>query len=64
MSLPNVNFLHFTVSEIQAGQTFPTHPDTMGENNFSVLEHPKNLRPKNVAMATVVTRYPPKPNQI
>ena len=28
MSLPSVNFLHFTVSEIQ-----PAHPDTMGENN-------------------------------
>ena len=42
MSLPSINFLHLTVSEIQAGQTFPaarppdrlpTHPDTMGENN-------------------------------
>ena len=41
MSLPSINFLHLTVSEIQPGQTFsrhppacPTaHPDTMGENN-------------------------------
>ena len=37
MSLPSVNFLHLTVSEIQAGQTFsrspPAHLDTMGENN-------------------------------
>ena len=37
MSLPSINFLHLTVSEIQAGQTFsrrpPAHPDTMGENN-------------------------------
>ena len=38
MSLPSMNFLHLTVSEIQPGQTFPparptTHPDTMGENN-------------------------------
>ena len=37
MSLPCVNFLHLTVSEIQPGQTFPrrppTHLDTMGENN-------------------------------
>ena len=37
MSLPCINFLHLTVSEIQAGQTFsrrvPGHPDTMGENN-------------------------------
>ena len=37
MSLPSINFLHLTVSEIQLGQTFshcpPTHPDTMGENN-------------------------------
>ena len=37
MSLPSINFLHLTVSEIQPGQTFsrhpPAHPDTMGENN-------------------------------
>ena len=37
MSLPSMNFLHLTVSEIQPGQTFshnpPAHPDTMGENN-------------------------------
>ena len=37
MSLPNINFLHITVSDIQPGQTIsrrpPTHPDTMGENN-------------------------------
>ena len=36
MSLPSINFLHF--SEIQPGQTFPAtrlpaRPDTMGENN-------------------------------
>ena len=43
MSLPSINFLHPTVSEIQPGQTFshrppthpPAHPDTMGENNTS-----------------------------
>ena len=37
MSLPSINILHLTVSEIHPGQTFsrrpPTHPDTMGENN-------------------------------
>ena len=41
MSLPSINFLHLTASEIQPGQTFsrhkparpPAHPDTMGENN-------------------------------
>ena len=37
MSLPSMNFLHLTVSEIQPGQTIsrrpPSHPDTMGENN-------------------------------
>ena len=49
MSLPSINFIHLTVSEIQPGQTFPrqppahrtarqptrptAHPDTMGENN-------------------------------
>ena len=36
MSLPSMNFLHLTVSEIQPGQTIsrlPAHPDTMGENN-------------------------------
>ena len=48
MSLPSINFLHLTVSEIQPGQTIsrppartparpdarpPDHPDTMGENN-------------------------------
>ena len=41
MSLPSMNFLHLTVSEIQSGQTIsrrppthlPAHPDTMGENN-------------------------------
>ena len=41
MSLPSINVLHLTVSEIQPGETFsrrprthpPTHPDTMGENN-------------------------------
>ena len=45
MSLPSINSLHLTVSEIQPGQTFfhslpaclserrPTHPDIMGENN-------------------------------
>ena len=45
MSLPSINFLHLTVSEIQPGQTIsrrtpthwprrpPAHPDTMGENN-------------------------------
>ena len=37
MSLPSMNFLHLTVSEIQLGQTIsrcpPAHPDTMGENN-------------------------------
>ena len=37
MSLPSMNFLHFTVSEIQPGQTIsrrpPANPDTMGENN-------------------------------
>ena len=37
MSLPSINFLHLTVSEIQPGQTFsrrpPANPDTMGENN-------------------------------
>ena len=36
ISLPRINFLHLTVSEIQPGQTFscrpPAHPDTMGEN--------------------------------
>ena len=36
MSLPSMNFLHLTVSEIQPGQTIsrrpPAHPDTMGEN--------------------------------
>ena len=35
--LLSINFLHLTVSEIQAGETFsrhpPAHPDTMGENN-------------------------------
>ena len=37
MSLPSMNLLHLTVSEIQPGQTIsrrpPAHPDTMGENN-------------------------------
>ena len=37
MSLPCINFLHLTLSEIQPGQTFsrrpPAHPDTMSENN-------------------------------
>ena len=38
MSLPSINFLHLSVSEIQPGQFFPaarptTHPDTMGEIN-------------------------------
>ena len=36
MSLPSMNFLHLTVSEIQPGQTIfppPARPDTMGENN-------------------------------
>ena len=37
MSLPSINFLHRTVSEIQPGQTFsrrpPAHPDTISENN-------------------------------
>ena len=45
MSLPSMNFLHLTVTEIQPGQTIsrrptdrppsrpPAHPDTMGENN-------------------------------
>ena len=37
MSLPSINFLHLTVSEIQPGQTFshhlPAHLDIMGENN-------------------------------
>ena len=41
MSLPIINFIHLTVSEIQSRQTLssrqpncpPTHPDTMGENN-------------------------------
>ena len=45
MSLPSINFLHLTVSEIQPGQTISRHPpaspprrppdlpDTMGENN-------------------------------
>ena len=37
MSLPSINFLHLTVSEIQPGQTFyrrpPAHADTMDENN-------------------------------
>ena len=35
MSLPSMNFLHLTVSEIQPGQTIsrrpPAQPDTMGE---------------------------------
>ena len=35
MSLPSINFLHLTVSEIQAGQTFfrhaPAHLDTKDE---------------------------------
>ena len=39
MSIPSINFLHLTFSEIQPGQTFPphehlpAHPDTMDENN-------------------------------
>ena len=37
MSLPSMNFLHLTVSEIQPGQTIsrrpPTHPNTMGEKD-------------------------------
>ena len=43
MSLPSMNFLHLTVSEIQPRQTIshlplspahlPARPDTMGENN-------------------------------
>ena len=44
MSLPSMNFLHLTVSEIQPGQTIsrrppdhlPVHPDTMGENNTPI----------------------------
>ena len=42
MSLPGINFLHLTLSEIQPRQTFswclptqpPAHPDTMGESNI------------------------------
>ena len=37
MSLPSINFLHLTVSEIQPRQNFslcpPANSDTMGENN-------------------------------
>ena len=37
MSLPTINFLQLTVSEIQAGKAFPcsspAQSDTMGENN-------------------------------
>ena len=37
MSLPSINSLHLTVSEIQPRQTFSRHPpahlDAMGENN-------------------------------
>ena len=37
MSLPSMNFLHLTVSEIQPvlfpAARPPAHPDTMGENN-------------------------------
>ena len=36
MSLPSMNFLHLTVSEIQPGQTFSPHAAAhppMGENN-------------------------------
>ena len=46
MSLPSMNFLHLTVSEIQPGQTIsrrlPAHPDTMGENNTPWGKKAKN----------------------
>ena len=42
MSLPSINFLHLTVSEIQLRQTFsrrpPAHQDTTGENTPTVLK--------------------------
>ena len=39
ISLPSINFLHPTVSELQPRQIFPpdrrpTHPAAMGENNI------------------------------
>ena len=50
MSLPSMNFLHLTVSELQPGQTIsrrpPAHPDTMGENNTPTA--PKGCGVKNV----------------
>ena len=60
MSLPSINFLHLpTVSEIQAGQTFPaTHPDTMGENNTPIalkacaIKTPDHRMPWNVCAVT------------
>ena len=39
MSLPSINFLHLTVSEIQPRQTFlpPAHPDAMNESNIQTV---------------------------
>ena len=56
MSLPSINFLHLTVSEIQPGQTFsnlptqtPTHPDSpkglwgKNQNNLFVAGNAQSL---------------------
>ena len=59
MSLPSINFLHLTVSEIQPAQTFsrrpPAYPDTMGKNN--TLTALKGCGVKTVCFNKIFNKY-------
>ena len=61
MSQLSITFLHHTVSEIQAGQTFPAarppaHPDTMGENNDQTALKACGVKNKTTAAVFISRR--------
>ena len=53
MSLPSMNFLYLTISEIQPGQTIsrrpPDLPDTMGENNTPTALKGCGVKPDSIS---------------
>ena len=60
MSLPSINFVHLTVSEIQPRQTFsaarlPAHSDTTGEN--IILTALKGCGVKNLNFNNIFLPY-------
>ena len=67
MFLPNINFLHLTVSEIQVQTNFfllparlPSHPDTMGENHTPTALKGCGVKNRPAHRRTDVNLYSPE----